>query len=724
MGDTSNYEHRGLAPRALSQIFSEVASRVEYEYRIYVSYMEIYNERIFDLLDDLSRPGAAPDFAIIDEKDGRGTCVRGLNEIEVFTEKEALNLLFGGELARTTATHKLNKRSNRSHSIFTIYVHKRQRSGGSFERIVHSKLHLVDLAGSERIKKTTDNPDGTMGDEVTRKESMAINQSLSYLEQCVVALSRKGQVHVPYRQSKLTSILKDTIGANCNTLMFACMWGEDTHLDETISTLRFASRMMKVENDASQVETIDTVALVKKQAKEIKILKQELSMHDSLAERSGMSYEPFTEEKQEQIKQILENYLSSTDDDDEDILNISSVRQMVEICKQFKKMMLRTRNELENAKNEVLVRAMSSHGLSATFGEFSNGLGDISNNKDSKAQNGENNINIGKVTTVGALDESRNGFVLGTAASDAKPVKPRPESSSMSVTNNDLSINTSVRDKSFFPDLHQTHGGGTPNGKLFNNAPQNQLFERFTRSDGIELYQSYMENKQYVKDLKQKLKEIAAKLNDSKQKIDQINTDLENKKLYRAQNPPDKRLAKNAKGGVTGGDVVDDEEFRLLHDLKDVKQSYKMGFVQYEDLKRTLESSQLMVDQIKTDLVDSFIDWSNNNGMTNSSGILDGTGKGFMSTGYLLTPQKGAGQGLGLFGSISPPDDFNANGMNKSGYNDTMDDQEAFDLMEEQKILAEDPDSLPFFNAQKTKKALMLQNNSAIKHLRKTKRQR
>ena len=115
--------------------------------------------------------------------------MRGLNEIPVTNENEALNLLFSGELARTTAQHKLNRRSNRSHSIFTIYIQQRQKSGIN-ERVTHSKLHLVDLAGSERLKKTMDSSDGNTADEITRKESMTINQSLTYLEQCVVALAR------------------------------------------------------------------------------------------------------------------------------------------------------------------------------------------------------------------------------------------------------------------------------------------------------------------------------------------------------------------------------------------------------------------------------------------------------------------------------------------------------------------------------------------------------
>jgi kinesin family member 6/9 len=102
-----------------------------------------------------------------------------------------------------------------------------------------SKHHGCPLAGSERLKKTMDSEDPTRKyDETIKKESMHINTSLSYLEQCVVSLLRKGNAYVPYRQCKLTNLLKDSIGGNCSTLMIACIWGEKSQIEETISTLR------------------------------------------------------------------------------------------------------------------------------------------------------------------------------------------------------------------------------------------------------------------------------------------------------------------------------------------------------------------------------------------------------------------------------------------------------------------------------------------------------
>jgi kinesin family protein 6/9 len=235
IGDTRNYAHRGIAPRAIAQVFEEVENRIELSYTIRVSYMEIYNDRIYDLLaDDMSSSSASgSDLVVVD--DARGTYVRGLTQVDVANEQEALDCLFRGELQRTVAEHQLNKRSNRSHCIFTVHMAQKSRAGGN-ERVTHSKLHLVDLAGSERLKKTLmDEPlsnngstlgSGNGGLAVIKKESMYINQSLSFLEQCIVALGARGSEprHIPYRQTKLTNVLKDSLGGNSNTLMFACIW--------------------------------------------------------------------------------------------------------------------------------------------------------------------------------------------------------------------------------------------------------------------------------------------------------------------------------------------------------------------------------------------------------------------------------------------------------------------------------------------------------------------
>ncbi len=190
------------------------------------------------------------------------------------SEEEALNQLFEGELNRTVSEHQLNKVSSRSHCVFTIHIESRSRVE-SADKVVYSKLHMVDLAGSERTKKT-----GSSG--ITLKEATFINKSLSFLEQVVIALCDKGRDHIPYRQSKLTNILRDSLGGNCKTLMVANIWPEPCHLEETVSTLKFATRMMRVSNEAIVNIQLDPHLLIKRYEKEVRDLKQELAMHDTL----------------------------------------------------------------------------------------------------------------------------------------------------------------------------------------------------------------------------------------------------------------------------------------------------------------------------------------------------------------------------------------------------------------------------------------------------------
>jgi kinesin family protein 6/9 len=688
MGDVSNYEHRGVAPRAIGQIFNEVNSRIEFEFRVTCTYMEIYNERIYDLLADLANPDQAADYTIAEERDGRGTFVRGLTEIEVHNENDTLNLLFGGELSRTTATHKLNRRSNRSHSLFTIYLQQRQRSGVS-EKIVHSKLHLIDLAGSERLKKTMDNIDGSTGDDVTRKESMSINQSLTYLEQCVVALARKGQSHIPYRQSKLTNILKDCLGANCNTLMLACMWGEADHLEETVSTLRLASRMMKVQNETATVETVDSSALIKKQARLIKALKQELLMHDALVERTGVAYEPYTPEQQASVCAMLEKYIDAKETEEDDCLEINSFRQMLEVCKQFKQMVLGARAEAAHAREEA---AMGYRGMSTGF----DGRPFTADAAQAAADNKIISDFDPKTPTVGA-PEGR-GFSLGHASADSRPLggtdygRMMPSASAQPKGPAfDAAGSPAKRASPNKADFATTGGaGGTDRMRdasvtaSKDDFPQSALFQTFAANEGSEIYNEFVDSKAYLKELKQKIKESTVSVNDFKHSIDQLQQQVEARKNSRIET-----LRRSGMKLSETEDIVDEEEFKLMKDLREAKRSYKTAFDQMLKFKGAVSQAQLSADNSKTRLTASFAAWS-------------GTG---------AAPASSSG-------------DFAASAGGAGGDTDQLDDQEAFDRLEEERVLSNDPDSLAFFHAQKTRRALMTQNSGTIRNMQKIKRLR
>lgn len=215
----------------------------------------------------------------------------------------------------------MNKTSSRSHAIFSIHIESRSRVESS-EKVIHSTLHLVDLAGSERTKKT-----GAEG--LTMKEAAYINRSLSFLEQVVVTTCDKKTSHVPFRQCKLTNMLKTAIGGNCKTIFIANLWPEASHIEETLSTLRFATRMKQVQNEPVVNEAMDQPMLIKRYEKEIRDLKQELGMHDVLVGKSATgSYEPYTAEQQYEIQKVAETYLTGQLDD---IETINSVRHANEL---------------------------------------------------------------------------------------------------------------------------------------------------------------------------------------------------------------------------------------------------------------------------------------------------------------------------------------------------------------------------------------------------------
>jgi len=315
VGGTQSFEHRGIIPRAVTWLFDMIASRTDMTYRVKLSYMEIYNEQMFDLLDNI---GQTDHLQIVDDHKG-GVQVKGLTMVEVCNEQDVLNHFFDGENNRAVATHSLNDESSRSHTIFTLHIEAQSRVESS-ERVTLSKLNLVDLAGSERVKKTDTEGAGL-------EEAKFINRSLTYLEQCVVAACDKNRDHIPFRQTRLTNILRDSIGGNSHTLLLATIWGEKVHLDETLSTCRFAQRMMRVQNTPQANIHQDPALLLRKYEREIKQLKQELAMHDTLSGRSRIPYDEYNEDQRAALRTEVEEYLEEKKED----IELVNIRQMREI---------------------------------------------------------------------------------------------------------------------------------------------------------------------------------------------------------------------------------------------------------------------------------------------------------------------------------------------------------------------------------------------------------
>lgn len=226
-GGAERYDDRGLIPRALSLIFEHMRQSNQAQIIAHVSYLEIYNNQGYDLLDPNHEATKSlddlPRVAMLEDEDGN--ChLRNLSMHAVTTEEDALNLLFLGDTNRAVSETVMNLTSSRSHCIFTVSLETR-RVGS--EIVLRSKLHLVDLAGSERAHKT-----GAKGQLL--REAAYINTSLHYLEMVIVALhekNTKGRTHIPYRNSMMTSVLRDSLGGNCKTVMVATVSPERDQTD-------------------------------------------------------------------------------------------------------------------------------------------------------------------------------------------------------------------------------------------------------------------------------------------------------------------------------------------------------------------------------------------------------------------------------------------------------------------------------------------------------------
>lgn len=207
------WKERGIIPRMIIDLFKHIKSAQDCVYDLYISYLEIYNENSYDLLNQEHSEIDLENWKkIIVYEDNNGSIVmKNLSMIKVENEHQALDLLMTGNFIRHVSSTPMNLASSRSHAIFTCFLEGRDLNS---EVTRTSKINLVDLAGSERLKHNT-------YDQNIVNESKYINLSLSFLEQVIIALNEKSQnnrSHIPYRNSLMTTILKDSLGGNCKTV--------------------------------------------------------------------------------------------------------------------------------------------------------------------------------------------------------------------------------------------------------------------------------------------------------------------------------------------------------------------------------------------------------------------------------------------------------------------------------------------------------------------------
>ena len=257
---------RGIVPRSSEEIFKYIESsqNANTTFMVRASYLQIYNEVISDLL--------KPDRGSLQirEEKRRGVFVEGLSEWAVRSSGDICSLMQKGQMTRATASTKMNDISSRSHAVFIIIVEQMTINEYEAKEIKVGKLNLVDLAGSERVRVT-----GATGKRL--EESKKINQSLSALGNVIAALTDpRTRTHIPYRDSKLTRLLEDSLGGNCKTTMMAMISPSIDAFGESLSSLKFANRAKNIRNAPRINEDVDDKTLLRKYEIELKRLRSEL----------------------------------------------------------------------------------------------------------------------------------------------------------------------------------------------------------------------------------------------------------------------------------------------------------------------------------------------------------------------------------------------------------------------------------------------------------------
>ena len=269
-------ELRGIIPNAFEHIYEHVGteSTNETHYLIRASYYEIYNENIIDLLATNNANNANVKQGLeLKESPDTGVYIKGLTSKVVKSVEEINAVLRQGNKNRSIGATLMNQGSSRSHAVFCVVIESQSVDEAGVEHIRVGKLNLVDLAGSERQSKT-----GATGERL--KEATKINLSLSALGNVISSLVDGKSQHIPYRDSKLTRILQDSLGGNTRTVMCANAGPADTNFDETMSTLRYANRAKQIKNqpvinqdpkDAMLREYKDEITSLRKQLEEMRV---------------------------------------------------------------------------------------------------------------------------------------------------------------------------------------------------------------------------------------------------------------------------------------------------------------------------------------------------------------------------------------------------------------------------------------------------------------------
>ncbi|XP_021115533.1 kinesin-like protein KIF6 isoform X2 [Heterocephalus glaber] len=577
-GGAERYSDRGIIPRTLSYIFEQLQKDSSKMYTTHISYLEIYNECGYDLLDprhEASRLEDLPKVTILEDPD-QNIHLKNLSLHQATTEEEALNLLFLGDTNRMIAETPMNQASTRSHCIFTVHLSSKEPGSAT---VRHSKLHLVDLAGSERVAKS-----GVRGQLLT--EAKYINLSLHYLEQVIIALSERNRLHIPYRNSMMTSVLRDSLGGNCMTTMIATLSLEKRNIEESISTCRFAQRVALIKNEAVLNEEIDPRLVIICLQKEIQELKDELAIVTG-----EQRTEALTEEELLQLEKLMTSFLE--DQDPESRLEVGADMRKIHHCFHHLKRLVNDKKTLgkstgpSETKNQDCQEPLRE--------EEYRKLQDILKQRDNEINILVNMLKKEKKKTqdaglLSSMDRSEIRSSQGSPFPSGNPQEGQRTSSSL-VPAQAQDFGASRYRSSL---LHKKTG---MRGEM--SLGCQEAFEIFKRDHADSV--TIDDNKQILKQRFSEAKALGESINEARRKIGHLKDAITQRHMQQVA------LGISENTAVPGVPDPQEEELRLQ--LEEEKKRYRTKFTRLKALKVEIEHLQLLMDRAKVKLQKDFEAW-------------------------------------------------------------------------------------------------------------------
>ncbi|KAM3594601.1 uncharacterized protein V6R79_010711 [Siganus canaliculatus] len=501
--------------------------------------------------------------------------LRNLSLQQAANEEEALNLLFLGDTNRMIAETPMNQASTRSHCIFTVHLCRREPGSPTLQR---SKLHLVDLAGSDRVSRN-----GPNGQLLT--ETKFINLSLHYLEQVIIALSEKNRSHIPYRNSMLTSVLRDSLGGNCMTTMIATMAVEKSNLGETISTCRFAQHVALIKNEARQNEELDPDRLIAHLKREIHSLKEELAMMTGEQRDDRLTVEEI-----QKLEELVKAFL---DDPDPDVtLSLGPDMRKIQYCFSLLKKIITEKPEQRGNSRPDGQRSLTATGSKEETDNSHHGEEEMTKLHNMLKQRDD------EISVLVKMLKKEKKRVQDSAPQLANINNGQTPASTSDVGSTVTDSQNGSRD--VFSSEH-----GSRAEQHMKKGPQlsmgkQEAFEMFVRDHEDHL--TIEDNKNLLRQRSTEAKRLGEQLNEAKTRITELKKQLATQRRQRAAHGV-------IESHTAAEDEVDPVEENLCKHIEQEKRVCKSTIGRLKGLRTEIEHLQLLLEKAKVKLQRDFHRW-------------------------------------------------------------------------------------------------------------------